>query len=643
MNRTAASAEPSEKEGAERSTAPRGPLPALALAAIGIVFGDIGTSPLYTLSSVFEVNSGVEVTQGNIVGVVSLIVWSLLVVVSLKYVALVMRASNAGEGGIMALLALVTSSVKERPRLKSALLIAGVFGAALFYGDGVITPAISVLSAVEGLKVAAPHLQRFVIPVSLIVLVALFLFQRRGTSGIGAVFGPVMSIWFVALAALGLVNIIAAPAILAALNPLAAISFLSAHGWVAYVSLGSVVLALTGAEALYADMGHFGALPIRLSWFLLVFPALGLNYLGQGALLLAKPNAVSSPFFHLAPSWALYPMVGLATIATVVASQAVVSGAFSMTKQAIALGFLPRMRVVHTSTDEAGQVYVPTINWLLLAAVLCAVLGFRSSTALGAAYGIAVTGTMLITTILTFFVLRYTWHYNFLVALSATAFFLIIDAAFFSANALKLVDGGWFPLLAGLVVFTVMATWKRGREIVTEHAKARGIQKPLETYLAELFASDVARIPGWAVYLSIDQHAVPFALPSNLSHNHVLHRRLLFVKITTRDVPFIAQAERVRSEQIGPDAFRVEMTYGFNDELNIPRSLKNCSLFGQAFDPANASYFLSRTTVVPTPGSGMWLWREKLFASMVQNVGPLSVFLNLPPERVVELGTHIDI
>lgn len=643
MNQPAASAETPEPNGARLSTSPKGALPALALAAIGIVFGDIGTSPLYTLSSVFEVNSGLAVTSANVVGVVSLIVWSLLIVVSLKYVALVMRASNAGEGGIMALLALVTSSVKERPRLKSALLIAGVFGAALFYGDGVITPAISVLSAVEGLKVAAPHLARFVIPVSLVVLVALFLFQRRGTSGIGAVFGPVMTIWFVVLAVLGLINIFVAPAILAALNPLAALEFLSSHGWVAYVSLGSVVLALTGAEALYADMGHFGALPIRASWFVLVFPALGLNYLGQGALLLTTPATAVSPFFHMAPSWALYPMIGLATVATVIASQAVVSGAFSMTKQAIALGFLPRMRVVHTSADEAGQVYVPTINWMLLVAVLCAVLGFRSSTALGAAYGIAVTGTMLITTVLTFFVLRYTWHYNFMVALGATAFFLVIDAAFFSANALKLVDGGWFPLLAGLVVFTVMATWKRGREIVAEHAKARGVQKPLETYLAELFASDVARMPGWAVYLSIDQHAVPFALPSNLSHNHVLHQHLLFVKITTRDVPFIAQSERIHSEQIGPDAFRVELVFGFNDELNIPRSLKHCALFGREFDPDSASYFLSRTTVVPTPGSGMWLWREKLFASMVQNVGPLAVFLKLPPERVVELGTHVDI
>jgi len=618
-------------------------MPSLALAAIGIVFGDIGTSPLYTLSTVFNADNGLPLNRGNIVGIISLILWSLVIVVSLKYVTLIMRASNAGEGGIMALLSLATSSVSDRPRLRSALLIAGVVGAALFYGDGVITPAISVLSAVEGLKVAEPHLQPYVVPISLVVLIGLFLVQKRGTAGIGAVFGPIMLVWFAVLAISGLTNIFVAPGILRALDPLSGLNFLQEHGWVAFVSLGAVVLALTGAEALYADMGHFGAMPIRLSWFAIVFPALALNYLGQGALLLSDPASASSPFFHLVPPWALYPMIGLATLATVIASQAVVSGAFSMTKQAIALGFLPRMQVVHTSNREVGQIYVPAINWFLLAAVMGAVLGFGSSTALGAAYGIAVTGTMLITTVLTYYVLRYAWHYNLLVCIGATGFFFVIDIAFFSANALKFIDGGWFPLLAGAIVFVVMSTWKRGGEILAEHAKARGTTLPLVQYLEKLFASDVTRVAGTAVYLTIDPKAVPLALMSNLAHNKVLHSRLLFVNVTTRETPFVQENERVVVASIGQDSFCVEVAYGFKDEVDLPRALANRAEFGVEFDSMTTSYFLSHTSVVPTPGSGMWLWREKLFASMVQNVRSLAVFLKLPADRVVELGTQVDI
>jgi len=618
-------------------------LPALALAAIGIVFGDIGTSPLYTLSTVFNKDSGLPLSSGNIVGVVSLIVWSLVIVVSLKYVTLIMRASNAGEGGIMALLSLAAASVAERPRLRAVLLIAGVFGASLFYGDGVITPAISVLSAVEGLKVAAPGLGPYVVPLSLLVLIGLFLVQRYGTAGIGVVFGPVMLVWFGVLAVSGLVNLLRAPEILGALNPLSGVQFLRMHGWVAFVSLGAVVLALTGAEALYADMGHFGVTPIRLSWFALVFPALALNYLGQGALLLSNPAAASNPFFHLVPSWALYPMVGLATVATVIASQAVVSGAFSMTKQAIALGYLPRLRVVHTSAREIGQVYVPTINWLLLAAVMGAVIGFGSSTSLGAAYGIAVTGTMLITTVLTFYVLRYAWRYNLLLCLGATGFFFIIDVTFFAANALKFIDGGWFPLLAGAIVFLLMSTWKRGREIVSEHAKARGTAEPLSQYLRKLVESDVDRVDGTAVYFTIDPKAVPLALVSNLAHYKVLHKQLLFVKVTTRETPFVAERERLILEELATNSVCVEVLYGFKDEIDLPQSLAGCGRLGVDFEPRQVSYFLSRTTVNPTPGSGMWLWREKLFASMVQNVGSLALFLQLPAERVVELGTQVDI
>ena len=618
-------------------------MPSIALAAIGIVFGDIGTSPLYTLSTVFDPDTGLQPSGGNVVGVVSLIVWALLIVVSLKYVTLIMRASNAGEGGIMALLALATSSVSHRPQLRRTLLVAGAFGAALFYGDGVITPAISVLSAVEGLKVAAPHLQPYVVPISVAVLIGLFLVQKRGTAGIGAVFGPIMVVWFGVLAVSGLMNIVAAPAILKALNPLSGVAFLHEHGWVAFVSLGAVVLALTGAEALYADMGHFGAMPIRLSWFVLVFPALAMNYLGQGALLLTDPKLAGSPFFHLVPSWALFPMIVLATLATVIASQAVISGAFSMTKQAIQLGFLPRLQVVHTSNRELGQIYVPAINWLLLAAVLGAVLGFGSSTALGSAYGIAVTGTMLITTLLTFYVVRYAWHYNLLVCLGATGFFFVIDAAFFSANLLKFVDGGWFPLLAGAIVFALMSTWKRGREILAESAKASGAASPLPRYLDELLSSNVTRVPGTAIYLTIDPQVVPFAFLSNLAHNKVVHEQLLFVKVATREVPFVAASDRITSRQIAEKCFSVEVTYGFKDDVDLPRSLMKIRELGIDVDPMKASYFLSHTTVVPTPGSGMAMWRERLFASMVQNVGSWSVFLKLPAECVVQLGTQVDI
>ncbi len=640
MNKTVL---PSREERSASFRANERALPSLALAAIGIVFGDIGTSPLYTLGTVFNSDAGLPVTAGNIVGVVSLIVWSLLIVVSLKYVTLIMRAGNAGEGGIMALLSLATSSVGERPKLRWTLLIAGVFGASLFYGDGVITPAISVLSAVEGLKVAEPSLRPYVVPLSLAVLISLFLLQKRGTAGIGALFGPVMLLWFGVLVVSGLVNIFDAPGILRALSPLSGIEFLRSHGWAAFVSLGAVVLALTGAEALYADMGHFGAAPIRLSWFTLVFPALGLNYLGQGALLLSTPSAASNPFFHLVPSWGLYPMIGIATLATVIASQAVMSGAFSMTKQAIALGFLPRMRVVHTSVREIGQVYVPAVNWLLLAAVIGAVIGFGSSTALGAAYGIAVTGTMLITTILTFYVLRYAWSYNLPLSIFATSFFFVIDLTFFAANALKFIDGGWFPLLAGSIVFVLMSTWKRGREILSERAKERGTAEPLEGYLERLFASGVTRVDGTAVYFSIDPKAVPFALISNLAHYKAVHRQLLFVKITTRATPFVKESDRIALEKVAESCVCAEVTYGFKDDVDLPRALEACGGLGVDFDPTEVSYFLSRTTVNPTPGSGMWLWREKLFASMAQNVGSLAVFLKLPADRVVELGTHVDI
>ena len=623
--------------------APRSAMAGLALAAIGVVFGDIGTSPLYTMSTVFDTANGLELTSYNIVGVVSLILWSLMVVVSLKYVTLIMRANNGGEGGIMALLALASRSVLTRPRLRRVLLIAGVFGAALFYGDGVITPAISVLSAVEGLEIAAPQLKAFVVPIALVVLIALFSVQRRGTAGIGAVFGPVMVAWFVILGAMGLIGVARSPSILAALNPFAGLSFLLHHGWLAFVALGSVVLALTGAEALYADMGHFGAAPIRLSWFALVFPALGLNYLGQGALLLSDPKAVDSPFYHLFPTWALIPMIVLATAATVIASQAVISGAYSMTKQAIQLGFLPRLAILHTSEREIGQVYVPTINWLLLAAVVASVLGFGSSTALGSAYGIAVTGTMLITTLLTFFVVRYAWHYNWWLCVLSTGFFFAIDAVFFSANLLKFLQGGWFPLVIGALIFIVMSTWGRGRDMMLAEARMRAGSAPLKEYLDGLFVDPPVRVAGTAVYLTIEPNGVPHAFLNNLEHNSVLHDCVLFVNVANRTVPRILPENRIQIQPLERNCWQVVVNYGFKDEVDLPLALTGCAAKDLPVDPAKVSYFLSHAVVIATGGKGMWLWRERLFAAMSHNMANVAGFLKLPANRVIELGSRVEI
>ncbi|CAB3807323.1 potassium transporter Kup [Pararobbsia alpina] len=620
-----------------------GSMAKLALAAIGIVFGDIGTSPLYTMSTVFDVNHGLTLTRANVLGVVSLIIWSLMIVVTLKYVTLIMRAHNHGEGGIMALLALASSSVMDRPRLRNGLLLAGAFGAALFYGDGVITPAISVLSAVEGLQVAEPRLKPFVVSIALIVLIALFLVQRRGTTGIGAVFGPVMVLWFGVIAVSGLLNVSRAPAVLAAFNPFLGLEFLVRNGWLAFVSLGALVLALTGAEALYADMGHFGAPPIRLSWFALVLPALGLNYLGQGALLLSDAKAVDNPFFRLFPSVALFPMVLLATVATVIASQAVISGAFSMTKQAMQLGFMPRMGIVHTSEREVGQIYVPAINWLLLIGVVAAVLGFGSSTALGSAYGIAVTGTMMITTFLTFYVVRYAWHYNWLLCVLATGFFFVIDFAFFSANLLKFVDGGWFPLLLGAIMFIVMSTWHRGRALMVEEAHTHAGTLSLAQYLDGLFAKETIRVPGTAVFLSIDINVVPHALVNNLEHNHVLHERALFVHVTNLDVPYVPREQRVAITPLGHNCHSIVVTYGFKDEANLPQALRDCEPKGLVVDPAQVSYFLSHATVVATGGKGMPVWRERLFSVMVHNIGNIAAYFKLTANRVIELGSRVEI
>jgi KUP system potassium uptake protein len=625
----------SEKRTSSRSLA------ALALGALGVVYGDIGTSPLYTVKEIFTGSGGIPLSQVNVVGVVSVIFWALMIVVSLKYVTLILRADNHGEGGIMALLTLASSAVKKLPRLRYGLLLAGVFGAALFYGDGVITPAISVLSAVEGLEVAAPSLTPYVVPLTVAVLVLLFLFQRRGTAGVGRLFGPVMVIWFGILALGGLLNLYKAPEILVALNPYYGVRFLYQNGWVAFVGLGAIVLALTGAEALYADMGHFGRRPIRLAWFNFVFPALALNYLGQGALIISDSKAIANPFYLLFPTWLLYPMIGLATAATVIASQAVITGTYSMTQQAIQLGFLPRTHIVHTSAMEEGQIYIPSINAMLLLAVVAAVIGFGSSTNLASAYGLAVTGTMLITTVLTFFVVRYAWGYNWLVCVLATGFFLVIDLAFFSANTLKIAQGGWFPLVVGLAIFTVMTTWKRGREILVTHL--RQTQIPLKPFLESLVAEDITRVSNTAIFLVANPEGVPNALLHNLAHNQVLHDRVIFLTVIYREIPYVPHEQRVQVEFLLHGFYRIKVFYGFMDKPDLVAALEACRGDGLEFNLLATSFFVSRETIVPTPGGGMADWREQLFATMSRLAGSAADYVNIPTNRVIEVGTRIEI
>jgi KUP system potassium uptake protein len=614
---------------------------ALALGAIGVVYGDIGTSPLYTIHEIFAGSGGVALSHDNVLGVVSVIFWTLMIIVSMKYVTLILRADNHGEGGIMALLALASSAVATRPRLRHGLFVAGVFGAALFYGDGVITPAISVLSAIEGLEIAAPALKTFVVPLTVVVLVVLFAVQRKGTAGIGFVFGPIMLVWFIVLALAGAINVALAPQVLAALNPLVGVEFLFEHGWGAFVALGAIVLAVTGAEALYADMGHFGRQPIRAAWFGLVFPALAVNYLGQGALLMADAQAIENPFYRLFPGWLLIPMVALATVATVIASQAVISGAYSMTKQAVQLGFLPRMHIVHTSAREIGQIYLPAINWMLLVSVLAAVIGFGSSTNLASAYGIAVTGTMMITTVLTFWVIRYGWNYNWAVCILATGFFLLIDVAFFSANTMKIAQGGWFPLVIGAAVFTVMMTWKRGREILLEKLRSQAI--PLAPFIQSAVADAIPRMPRTAVFLMASPDGVPRALLHNLMHNNVMHERVVFLTVVYAEVPYIPLPGRVLIEDLGNAFYRLRILYGFMDEPDIPAALERCDCEGLEFDLFATSFFVSRETVVPTDGGEMAHWRKELFSTMSDLASSVVDYFKIPPNRVIELGTRVEI
>jgi KUP system potassium uptake protein len=613
----------------------------LTLAAVGIVYGDIGTSPLYTLKTIFDPVHGLALTPANLLGVISLIFWGLTIIVSLKYVTLVLRADNRGEGGIMALMALALGGIDKKARVSGALLLVGVFGAALFYGDSVITPAISVLSAIEGLEVATPAMKPYVVPLTLVVLIALYAVQSKGTGGIGRFFGPVMLLWFALLAGMGIMNIAHSPAILSALNPWHAFTFLLENRMIAFVSLGAIVLAFTGAEALYADMGHFGRRPIRIAWFAIAFPALALNYLGQGGLLLAHPDAIANPFYQQLGAWSIYPLVALSTIATVIASQATISGTFSMTKQAIALGFLPRMRILHTSAQEMGQIYIPMVNWLQLIVVLLAVVGFGSSDRLAAAYGIAVTATMLATTVLTFFVIRYRWKMNLALCIAATGFFLVIDLAFFSANALKLLHGGWFPLLLGAILLTLMLTWKRGRQLVFDNIQKHAI--PLDAFMESLFLAPPARVSGTAIFPRIDNDGVPHAMLHNLSHNKVLHERIVFLTVHTIEEPWVAPEEQVKVVDLGHACFQVNMTFGFKDEQDIPEGLARCAEQGLHIAMMETSFFIPRHTIISTPGSGMADWREHLYVAMSRNARDAADFYRIPTNRVIELGTQVEI
>ena len=615
-------------------------LAALTLGAIGVVYGDIGTSVLYAVKEVFG-SGHVPFTPANVFGILSIFFWTLTVIVSLKYVTLVLRADNAGEGGLVAMLALASQSVRDKPRLRKVLLLVGIFGTCLFYGDGVITPAISVLSAVEGLEVVSPAFKSAVIPLTLVILFGLFAVQKRGTAGIGKFFGPITLVWFASIAVLGLVHIADNPSILWALSPDHALRFIIGQPLVTFIILGAVVLCVTGGEALYADMGHFGRKPIRLAWFSIVMPALTLNYFGQGALLLQNPEAVKNPFYMMAPDWALLPLVGLATMATVIASQALISGAFSVTKQVIQLGYLPRLQINHTSIRDTGQIYIPFVNWGLFIAIVLAVVLFKSSSNLASAYGIAVTLDMLITTILTFFVIRFGWGYPLSLCLAATGFFFVVDLAFFSSNLMKLLEGGWFPLLIGGAIFILMQTWKDGRNLLNDKLRADALD--LKSFMEAVFVSPPVRVEGTAVFLTGTPGTVPNALLHNLKHNKVLHQNNLFVTLQSHEVPWVRIDERLTIEALGHNCWQVTLNYGFKNDPDVPGSLRALQAHGCDVDPMTTSYFLSRDTVVPTFGDGMSFWREKLFAQMHRNASAAADFLKLPNNAVVELGSKIEI
>jgi KUP system potassium uptake protein len=618
------------------------PLPGLALAAIGVVFGDIGTSPLYALKEAFSKSHGIALSESSILGVISLLFWAIVIVVSVKYVLFVMRADNNGEGGVLALMTLALRTFRESGRASRVLLMLGIFGACMFYGDAVITPAMSVISAVEGLEIATPKLSEYVIPITMVILVMLFWIQRRGTSVVGKLFGPIMMVWFLTLAVLGAWHIAQAPRVIIALNPYYAFSFMAEHVLQAYIVLGSVVLVLTGAEALYADMGHFGAKPIRCAWYGVVMPSLLLNYFGQGALLMHSPAAIESPFFLLAPDWALLPLVILSTVATVIASQAVISGAYSLTSQAIQLGYVPRMKILHTSDLAIGQIYIPVVNWMLLFIILCIVIGFKSSENLAAAYGLAVTATMLVTTILASVVMTKLWGWNKLLVAGIISVFSIVDIGFFGASLLKIEQGGWLPLGIGGILFFLLMTWFKGRMIVKDRTAADGI--PLMPFLQGLLAHPPHRVSGTAIYLTGSDSLVPVSLLHNLKHNKVLHERTIFLNFATCDVPYIDDDTRVSVKDAGGGLFLVKATYGFNETPDVKAVLHEIGrTHNMTFELMDTSFFMARETVVPTQLPGMSVWRERVFAWMHQNAAKPTDFFSIPANRVVELGTKIEI
>ncbi|AXQ47144.1 potassium transporter Kup [Pseudomonas vlassakiae] len=622
------------KQGATRSLG-------LLVAAVGVVYGDIGTSPLYTLKEVFTGGYGVPVNHDGVLGILSLILWSLLWVVSFKYVMFILRADNQGEGGTMALTALALRATAAYPRLRSLMLICGLIGASLFYGDSMITPAVSVLSAVEGMGLAFEGIDHWVVPISLVVLVALFVAQKHGTEKIGKLFGPIMVTWFLALAVLGVHGISQSPEVLKAFNPVWAVNFFIVHPGMGVAILGAVVLALTGAEALYADMGHFGRKPIARAWFALVLPALVVNYFGQGALLLQNPDAARNPFYLLAPGWALLPMVGLATMATVIASQAVISGAFSLTRQAIQLGYIPRMQIQHTSSDEQGQIYIGAVNWTLMVGVVLLVIGFESSGALAAAYGVAVTGTMLMTTILVAAVMLLLWKWPPMLAVPLVVCFLLVDGLYFAANVPKIVQGGAFPVLAGLVLYLLMSTWKRGKQILVERIDEGGL--PLPVFISSIRVQPPHRVEGTAVFLTARADAVPHALLHNMLHNQVLHSQVVLLTVVSEDRPRVPEHERFEVEAYGDGFFRVLLHFGFMDEPDVPAALRLCHLDELDFSPMRTTYFLSRETVIASRLEGMSRWRGNLFAFLLKNANGNLRFFNLPLNRVIELGTQVEI
>ena len=615
-------------------------LAALTVTALGVVFGDIGTSPLYALREVFH-SAHLTVDRQNVLGVLSLLFWTMTIVVSFKYVLLILRADNNGEGGLIAMMALATHAVRDKPVLRRRLLLLGLFGTAIFFGDAVITPAMTVLGAVEGIDVYAPQYHGLILPITLVMLTGLFAFQRLGTAVVGKAFGPVMLVWFASLTLLGLPHIFANPDVLSALNPAYALGFAAQHRWIAFIALGAAVLVVTGGEALYADLGHFGKKPIRWGWYAIVMPALAVNYFGQGALLLNEPEAIKNPFYLLAPQWAEIPLFALATVAAMVASQALITASFSVAKQAMQLGILPRMRIWHTSVKETGQVYVPAVNWALYLFVVVAVLFFGSSSKMAGAYGVAVTMDMTITTVLTFFVIRHGWKYPLWLCIASTGFFFVIDILFLASNLLKVPSGGWFPLAIGIWCFTLMLTWKQGRKLMS--AKLREDAIDLKSFLQAVFVSPPTRVEGTAVFLSSEPGMTPNALLHNLKHNKVLHAQNLFVTVKHHDVPWIGFDKRVEAESLGNACWQVTVHFGFKNEPDVPEALEILKCQGILLDDMDTSYFLSRDIVMPTIGGGMALWREKLFASMHRNAAGAADFLHLPTNRVVELGSKVEI